>query len=147
MEDIEKYDNRRFGNAKKIAKSILQKLSELEVKKLEFLRRFLDLTKITVVCEILQSDNQHLVQIGEDFGDNLYFLMFCQSASKSEKPSSLTAFPPLLAVKLAKQIGFVTPKFNQFSGTELKDVCAKVSRERIFLDLKLRSSLIKVNIH
>lgn len=114
-EDIERYDGRRFKEAKQMAKGILSALNKMSESQFFALNELLNTTKMTVVCEVLQFHHQHIVDIldakTDDEDENkIFFLMFCQTATTREV-ESLTAFPPHLGLTLAKAFNFSIPKF------------------------------------
>ena len=93
--DINLYIDDKYKFAKKCAKMVYNTLENIPPENKKALLNLLHYTKITVVCEFLQHDYQHIVDIGDT--DKLIFLTFTSTYGNDK---SLTAFPPHIILNI-----------------------------------------------
>ena len=106
--DIHLYKNQRHNQAKKFAKSLMEKLGQLSENKRQILYNLLHYTKVTVSCEILQPSYQHVVRIpGEN--DKIVFLNF---SALHNDDKSLTAFPPHTACNIMEVLNLTPANYE-----------------------------------
>lgn len=138
--DIDLYTNDRFNVCKKFAKQVWKILyTKLTPEKRNILYDILHYTKITAICEILQSNYQHIVLIDNDndlYEDKIIFLNFTlpfindnnNIESNGDILKSLTAFPPHIAIKIMNVLGFTCATYKIF------DINDNISLENIRLE-------------
>ncbi|XP_071537280.1 uncharacterized protein [Panulirus ornatus] len=102
--DIDQYHGSKFGIAKVIAKAVCDTLKGLEKQKLHLLLSLLHHTKCTAVCEILQPEFQHIVNIHHYIKPQLFIISFTYMTT-TDTETSLTAIPPHHALDLAIALG------------------------------------------
>lgn len=88
-----------------------QTLQGLEKTHREFLQDFLDKTKCTVICELLQRENQHIVNLEHLEEPILKAITFTPTYSDVDF-GSLVAIPPHHTLDFLSSLGFETPKYN-----------------------------------
>lgn len=110
-EDIEKYEGERFRIAKVIAKAVLKHVNQMQEKNRQVLFNLLHHAKSTVVCEILQPDNQHIVNLSDVKEPTLTVVCMTPTVS-DESETSLTALPPHLCLELFKALEFTTASYQ-----------------------------------
>ena len=95
--DIELYTGEKYAVVRKFAEIVYDTLAKLSQRNSEAFLSLLHYTKITAVCELLQHDYQHIVDIGgNNTDDKLAFLTFTSTYGNK----SFTAFPPDITLKL-----------------------------------------------
>lgn len=102
----------------------------------KFLQRFLDKTKCTAICELLQRENQHIINL-EHLEEPLLTVIGFTPTASNEEPSSLVAIPPHHTLDLLSSLGFKVPTHRLIPVEELQthreEVC--VSPWLFVLDL------------
>ncbi|KAG0712982.1 hypothetical protein GWK47_017247 [Chionoecetes opilio] len=83
-------------------------LPALGDKHYRFLQKFLHLTNCTAICEILQPENQHIMNLSALEKPRLHVLGFTPPAG-DEDPTSLVAFPPHHTLHLLSCLGLTVP--------------------------------------
>ncbi|KAK7074399.1 hypothetical protein SK128_008883 [Halocaridina rubra] len=92
-EEVDLYSDSRFSVARTVAKAVCEALEEMDPSRRHWLFSFLHHTKCTAVCEILQPDYQHIVELSYLEKPEINFIAFTPTASQSQE-LSLTALPP-----------------------------------------------------
>ncbi|KAK4307531.1 hypothetical protein Pmani_020678 [Petrolisthes manimaculis] len=110
--DINLYTGDRYFFAKVIAETVYDSLCELEEDKQHLLFSFLHHTNCTVVCEILQPKNQHIVNLSHLSKPRLQVISFTPTVSGSSPGASLTALPPHHLLDIAKVLGLDTASYT-----------------------------------
>ncbi|XP_064082420.1 uncharacterized protein LOC135198610 isoform X2 [Macrobrachium nipponense] len=110
--DIDLYDGGRFKMAKIFARTVCDTLGNLSKDVLQLLLSFLHHTKVTAICEVLQPEYQHIVNLSYLETNELNFITFTPTASKDEE-TTLTAFPPHQTLKLGKALGFACASYTE----------------------------------
>ncbi|KAK8407039.1 hypothetical protein O3P69_007530 [Scylla paramamosain] len=110
-EDIDKYTGDRFTVAKVVARCVWDTLHALEEKHFMFLLKFLDLTKCTAICELLQPENQHIMNLSNLERPLLYVIGFTPPAG-DESWRSLIALPPHHTLDLLSGLGLTVPGYT-----------------------------------
>ncbi|MPC20175.1 hypothetical protein E2C01_013107 [Portunus trituberculatus] len=110
-EDIDKYIGDRFTVAKIVARCLWDTLHELEEKHFNLLLKFLDLTKCTAICELLQPENQHIMNLSQLERPVLNVIGFTPPAG-DESCSSLIALPPHHTLNFLSGLGLTTPTYT-----------------------------------
>ncbi|XP_050711471.1 uncharacterized protein LOC126995705 isoform X1 [Eriocheir sinensis] len=118
-EDIDKYEGERYNFAKVVARCVWHSLQALEDGNRKFLQRFLDKTKCTAICELLQRENQHIISLDHLEEPLLTVIGFTPTAS-NEEPSSLVAIPPHHTLDLLSCLGFTVPTHTVIPVEELQ---------------------------
>ena len=114
MDDIEKYTEPRYVIAKVVARAAMKTIESIPGDKLSILKQLLFLTKMTAVCEVLQPQYQHIVNLSYLAEPRINFLMFTSNATK-EETSSFTAIAPHYGLMLAHSLTFHIPTFKVIS--------------------------------
>lgn len=123
--DIDLYTDTRYAVAKTVAISVLNTFQKMSESQLIWLKQLLNATKMTVVCEVLQPDYQHIVDLSYLKEATVNFLMFCSVAT--ERTVSFTAIPPHLGLVLAETFGLSTPKYFSIPTNKVPDIIIQVS--------------------
>jgi len=128
-EDIEKYEGDRFRIAKVVAKAVWKHLSQMQEKHQQFLFNLLHHTKSTVVSEILQPDNQHIVNLSDVKEPTLTVVCMTPTVS-DESEISLTALPPHHCLELFKALEFTTASYQIIDRNNLDELIKTKRSER-----------------
>lgn len=107
--DIKKYFGTRFYVARKVASAVLKKFKKMDKSKLNFLKLYLSVTKMTVVCELLDPKNTQPNVDSSHFAKPNIFGLMMTSVPGKEKDNSLLAFPPQICSRYFKFFGISTP--------------------------------------
>lgn len=110
-EDIEKYIGDRFTVAKVVARCLWDTLHALEEEHFTLLLKLLDLTKCTAMCELLQPENQHIMNLSNLKGPLLNVIGFTPPAG-DESCTSLLALPPHHTLKFLSCLGLSIPAYT-----------------------------------
>ena len=103
---------------RKCANVVYDTLSKLSHENKLALFSLLHHTKITVVCEFLQRDYQHIVNLGNT--DKLVFLTFTFTYNADN--FRLTAFPPHITLKLLNLLHVTSPHYTIINNYDKKDI-------------------------
>ncbi|KAK3877623.1 hypothetical protein Pcinc_017658 [Petrolisthes cinctipes] len=110
--DIKLYSGDRYQFAKVIAETVYDSLCGLEEDKQHLLFSLLHHTNCTVVCEILQPNSQHIVNLSHLAKPRLQVISFTTTISGSSPGASLTALPPHHILDVAKALGLDTASYT-----------------------------------
>nr|XP_045625849.1 uncharacterized protein LOC123775069 isoform X2 [Procambarus clarkii] len=124
--DIELYDGERYTVAKVVARSLWDTLNDLDAKHRQLMFSFLHYTKCTAVCELLQPENQHIINLSHLDKPQLNVISFTPVYSEYEE-SSLLALPPHHTLNLLTALGFTSPAYSII---EAKDVLQHQTKVR-----------------
>ena len=101
-----------------MARCVWDTLQSLEENHRKFLLKFLSLTKCTVICEVLQPEYMHIINLSKLKKPLLNAISLTPPAG-DESLSSLVAFPPHHTLDLLSSLGFTVPTYKTI---QLKDV-------------------------
>ncbi|XP_037784031.1 uncharacterized protein LOC119580142 [Penaeus monodon] len=110
-DDIDKYEGERYFVAKQVARAVCDTLKRLEENPRHLVYSFLHHTKCTAVCEILQPNYQHIVNLSYLEEPQLNVITFTSTLS-NENELSLTALPPHYTLEVLSVLGFQTPSYS-----------------------------------
>ncbi|CAL4123306.1 unnamed protein product [Meganyctiphanes norvegica] len=127
-EDIEKYEEIRYTNAKIIAKAVWKQLMQMHETNRQILFSLLHHTKCTVVCEILLPYNQHIVNLSSVKEPSLFVLAMTPTVSDNDE-ISLTALPPHHWLELASALGFNVAPYNIIDRKDLDNFIQRSQNE------------------
>ena len=145
-EEIDLYNDQRFDVAKTVSRSVFMQLEKLSLKNKITLLSLLHHTKITCVCEVLQPEYQHIVNISSLDEPTPYFLSFTESNSyNEEEEKSLLSFCSKSSLELMKALGFNVPSYSTFKLNELDDKRKEV-RKNFLLFVKVVSILLYIQV-
>ena len=122
---IDLYTDSRYTIAKQFAKSLWKMLESMSKCKRVMLFEFLHYTKVTAVCEILQSAYQHVVHIN----NNENVIVFLSFTSALNSNNSLTAFPPHIAIKVMRILNITCANYKLCEKEEEKEEIGKSRNE------------------
>nr|XP_027235023.1 uncharacterized protein LOC113826353 [Penaeus vannamei] len=126
-DDIDKYLGERYLVAKQVAKAVCDALKRLEEEARHLVYSFLHHTKCTAVCEILQPNYQHIVNLSYLEEPQLNVITFTSTLS-NEKELSLTALPPHYTLEVLSLLGFHSPSFSTVLPKDMASHQHKVKR-------------------
>ena len=102
--DIELYTDDRYVVSKQFARSVWKMLQNLSPPNRNALYNFLHYTRVTAVCELLQSNYQHIVNISNTADSKVIFLTFTPTFyglnNKDVIINSLTFLPPHISLRI-----------------------------------------------
>ncbi len=124
-QDLNLYDDKEHKLTKRIAELVLRQWCMLPKHKKNELAHFLDSTQCTVVCEFMQTDNQHIVKIHYD---KLVCLFMTPPPSKKEM--HLTLVHPKIALPFLKMYDFDVVFYEEIS-YRIEEIHKKVIKNRI----------------
>nr|XP_045585646.1 uncharacterized protein LOC123747476 [Procambarus clarkii]XP_045588150.1 uncharacterized protein LOC123750074 [Procambarus clarkii] len=125
-EDIERYDGERYVVAKVVARSLWDTLNNMDIMNRHLVYSILHYTKCTAVCELLQPDNQHIVNLSHLDKHQLNVICFTPLYNEYEE-TSLLALPPHYTLNLFTALGFTSPAYSII---EAKDVVKHQNKVR-----------------
>nr|BDT62895.1 MAG: hypothetical protein [Trachysalambria curvirostris majanivirus] len=103
--EINLYDGQRYDIAKVVAETVCDVLDGLQPRVYQLICSLLHHTKCTVVCEILQPNNQHIVDLS--YLEKTKLMVIALTSTFMDKnESSLTALPPHHALDMMSCLGF-----------------------------------------
>ncbi|KAK4307237.1 hypothetical protein Pmani_020991 [Petrolisthes manimaculis] len=116
-EDIELYEGDRFNIAKVIARVVWETLEGLTPDNRNLVLSLLHHTRCTAVCEVLQPDHQHIVNLSHLNKPQIYVLSLTPAASSGDQDnsSSLLVLPPNHMLDLFTGLGFTCPTYKEVS--------------------------------
>ncbi|XP_047471215.1 uncharacterized protein LOC125026669 [Penaeus chinensis] len=126
-DDIDKYEGERYCVAKQVARAVCDTLKRLEEYPRHLVYSFLHHTKCTAVCEILQPNYQHIVDLSYLEEPQLNVITFTSTLG-NENESSLTALPPHYTLEVLSILGFQTPSFSTVLPRDMGSHQHKVKR-------------------
>lgn len=94
-----------------MAQTVLETLNALNDKYRYLVYSLLHHTKSTAVCEILQPDSQHIINLSHLDRPQLSVISFTPTFTE-EDDSSLLALPPHHTLDILSALGFVTPDYT-----------------------------------
>lgn len=128
-DDIEKYKEGKFTIAKKVAEGVLNTFDEMDESKSFLLKHHLNITKETVVCELLDPQiKQHLVDSSHLKKATIFGLMLT-STPGMEKVKSLTTMTPQICLKYFEFFGISTPENFVVAAKCVKNTIAELRTE------------------
>ncbi|KAK3868904.1 hypothetical protein Pcinc_025740 [Petrolisthes cinctipes] len=116
-EDIDLYEGDRYNIAKVIARVVWETLEGLTPDNRNLVLSLLHHTRCTAVCEILQPDHQHIVNLSHLNKPQIYVLSLTPAASSGDQdnPGSLLVLPPNHMLDLFTGLGFTCPTYKEVS--------------------------------
>ena len=118
-EDIVKYTGERYKVAIIIAKAVWELLVQMDQKCRKILFNLLHHTKCTLIFEILQPENQHIVNLAHLNKNELIFIYITPTFSNdyeisltNDSATSLTALPPHHALDFFSALGCKTASYE-----------------------------------
>lgn len=117
--DIDKYVGDRYTVAKVVAQCVWDTLHALEEKHLSLLLNLLHLTKCTIICELLQPENQHIMNLSQLEKPLINAISLTPSAG-DEALSSLVALPPHHTLDLLSSLGLPVPAYTVIQATDMQ---------------------------
>lgn len=128
-EDIKLYLGDRYKVARIVATSVCQAINALQETQRKILFSLLHETKCTVVCELLQPENQHLVNLSYLSQPEINTLSLTPTSSGAVSDTSLLALPPHHAIELLKALGLKTVDYRIKSVHEGIQIRDQIRRE------------------
>ena len=104
-EDVDKYTEDRYQIARRVAHALYGRWSILTDHAKLILQNFLHATRVTVVCELMMHDHQHVVYFGDNFKKDQIVILALTSPPEIE-PESLTALPSRTTRRMFSNLGF-----------------------------------------
>lgn len=116
-----------------MARSLWDTLNDLDAKHRQLMFSFLHYTKCTAVCELLQPENQHIINLSHLDKPQLNVISFTPVYSEYEE-SSLLALPPHHTLNLLTALGFTSPAYSIIEAKDVLQHQTKVScKEKNFM--------------
>ncbi|CAG7728232.1 unnamed protein product [Allacma fusca] len=128
-DDLLKYKDSRFEFARRVGQSFFSHSVELMgPEKFQELKEYLTRTRYTMICELLQPENQHVVNLSHLEQPELQFICWAEQFQNNEC-SSLCAMPPDEAIEIARSYNLQTVEYQVIPPEEAELEMAKIRSE------------------